>query len=385
MAKRSKSFHGVDVPAFEALPAGPVEAAGDDVEKVGEPLTEGAGRVLAHSGTADADRSWCQGEATGHIDDLFHRDFAPSRESAEVRVASQLANVVEARDLRAILLVLPALLEDDFDHREEERPVLTRPDGDVGIRFLRRRCPQRIDDDQVGPVRLPGQDPPPAVRHILEPVHSAHGRVHPDKQEAVRRVDVGHHGHDLASVEGFTDDVAGVLVDRTDVEAVVRSDGVEQAVEKQNVGGGEPGWVPPVRADRIRSMRVADRGELLGDPIDRLLPSDLDVPIADPSHGSDDPARMLHEFARRPGLGAEVPPRIRVLLVGGDPLDAVVVADRHLDPAGRDADPAEGRHRLGHHAPLGMTVISVLPSSVTVTDPRPASLVMNSAPVCLTW
>src|SRR5437764_9541019 len=68
------------------------------------------------------------------------------------------------------------------------------------------------------------------------------------------------------------------------------------------------------------------------------------VGVAHPLHRVHDPPGMGDQLVGRPGLGTEVPPAVRVLLVGRDPLDPVVVADGYFDPAPRDADPAERGH-----------------------------------------
>ena len=128
------------------------------------------------------------------------------------------------------------------------------------------------------------------------------------------------------------DDVHRVLVDRADEVAAVGADGVQPAVHEDDVRRREAGRIAVVDADRVGTVGVDERVHPGGDVGDRLVPGGLDVGVADAAHRVQDPPRMLDELVGGAALGAEVLPGVRVLLVGGDLRDPVVL-DRHFDTA----------------------------------------------------
>ena len=131
-----------------------------------------------------------------------------------------------------------------------------------------------------------------------------------------------------------------VLVDRADGVAAVCADRVQPAVVEDDVGRREARGIAVVGADGVGSAGVDRRVHSSGDVGDRLVPGGFDIGVADPAHRVENATGMLDELIGGAALGAEVPPGVRVLLVGRDLRDPVVL-DRDLDAAAGQAVPAE--------------------------------------------
>ena len=110
--------------------------------------------------------------------------------------------------------------------------------------------------------------------------------------------------------------------------------GIQPAVHEDDVRRREAGRVAVVDADGVGPVGVDERVHPLGDVGDGLVPGGLDIGIADAAHRIQDAPRMLDELVGGAALGAEVLPAVRILLVGGDLGDPVVL-DRDLDAARR--------------------------------------------------
>ena len=121
-----------------------------------------------------------------------------------------------------------------------------------------------------------------------------------------------------------------------------------QAFMKMMFDDEKPRRIAVVDADRVGAVGVDERVHPRGDVADGLVPAGLDIGVADATHRIQDPPRVLDQLVRGAALGAEVVPGVRVLLVGGDLGDPVVL-NRHFNTARGEAVPAEGVHRPGTH------------------------------------
>ncbi len=189
---------GVDVTTFEPPSARPVHASGDHVQNVTQPLGDGARLVQRDTGPGDDHRAACGGEIPCHPLDVVPPHVAAGGQVVQIGVGDQCAQLVHSGgQVAAVLGVLEPLVEDDLRHRQQERPVLARPHGEVHVRLLRGLGAHRVDDDNGRAALLPLQRTPPAARHGLQPVPRADRRVRADQQEVVALVDVGHRRHEL--------------------------------------------------------------------------------------------------------------------------------------------------------------------------------------------
>ena len=340
----------VDVSGFVASAAGPVHPPGDHVEHMTEPLGDRACQVHRNTGAGDGHRGVRAREVPCHSLDIRTGDVAAGREVVEVDFGDQLAQFVYARcEFGAVLFVLEAFVEDDLDHGEQQRPILSGSHRKVYVGVFRRFGPQRVDDDDLRAALLPFERAPPSAGHGLQPIPCADSGIRADQQEVVAVVDIGHRGHQHRAVHRGGDDVHRVLVDGADEVAAVGADGVQPPVHEDDVRRRETCRVSVVDADRVGPVGVDERVHACCDVGDGFVPGCLDIGVADATHRVHDAARMLDELVGGAALGAEVPPGVGVLLVRGDLRDAIAV-DRHLDAARRQAVPAERVHRLGTHS-----------------------------------
>ena len=110
--------------------------------------------------------------------DLCAGDVAPRRQVVEVRVGDELAQFVYAGgEFGAVLPMLEALVENDLDHRQQQRPVLPGPHRQMDVRLLGGLGAQRVDDDDRGAQLLSFQRASPSAGHRLQPVPRAHRGV----------------------------------------------------------------------------------------------------------------------------------------------------------------------------------------------------------------
>ncbi len=316
LRQRSQS-QGVDIAALVTATARPVHPAGDHVQDMPQPFADGAGHVQGHAGAGDHHATARRREIPCHLFDLGSGDVAPGGEVVQVAAGDQVA---QCRDpggqIGAVGTVFEVLVQGHFHHGEKQRPVLARIDRQVQVGFLRGLGAQWVDYDDPGPGTLPRQRPLPSARNGFDPIPRTDSRIGAHQQEVVTVVDVGDRDEQLRAVHRLGHHMHRVLVHRADVEAVVTADGVEPTRQEQQVRRREAGRIPGVAGDGIRSIGFDDGRHPLCDIGDRLVPAGLDVGIAHPAHRPGDAARMLDEFACSAALGAEIPPAVRVSLVG---------------------------------------------------------------------
>ena len=212
-------LHDVDVARLEAAPAGPVDPAGHGVEQMAQPLADGARPVLRDAGVGHAHGRRRQGEPPGDIDDILDGHVALGRQVVEVGLGRQGPHVPDAGHLGTVGLVVPPVVEDDFDQTKQERPVTARTDGDVGVGLLGGGRPQRVDHDEVGAGLLGGQHPPPPVGDSSQFMALTAGfiptmRKHLQASTSGTSISIG------LPFKGLGDDVEVVLVDGTEKETV---------------------------------------------------------------------------------------------------------------------------------------------------------------------
>lgn len=338
-------FQGVEIARFEATPARAVHPAGDHVEHLAEPFADGARRVLRNPGARDHHGAAGRCKIPRGALDQVPVDPAPVGQVIQIRAGHQPTQLRDTgREVCAVAPVLAALVEDHLHHRQQQRPVLAGPHRQVHVGLLRGLGAKRIDHHEGGAALLADQRAAPAVGDRLQPVPAAHRWIGADQQEVVAVVDVGDRHHQCRSEHRLGHHMQRVLVDGADGVAVAGADGVHPGVHEDHVRRRVPGWVAVVGADRVGPARVDQGVHPRGDVADRHVPGLLDVGVAHPSHRPQDPARMFYQLIGGAALGAEVMPAVRVVLVGGDLTDLVVL-DRHLQAAGGQAVPAEGVHR----------------------------------------
>ena len=162
-----------------------------------------------------------------------------------------------------------------------------------------------------------------------------------DEHEQRGAVDVGHGQQVLVAVQRPRRDVVGQLVDGGGGEPVSRA---QQPHERGVVGQGAEAVdvrVAEVNRQRVVPVLGLHRAEPLGGVGDRLVPRHLlPLPLGGAHHRGTQAVGIVVDVLERKGLGADVPPRERILLVPAHRDDRVGVVELHLEPAHRLAEGA---------------------------------------------
>ena len=333
----------------EQDPAFPVEVARQQVQALDRPLADRPEPVRGDAEPAVRRTPVGRGElARQPADDLGRQAAGRLRTlGGELRDRGRHPlHVVDVRRSRG-----ETLGEQHLEHRQEHDRVAAGAHEVVLGGDLGGLGAPGVEDHHPAAALLQVAQPLREVGNGHEGAVGGH-RVGPDDQEEGGPVDVRDRQQQLVAVELPPDELVGDLVDRGGAEAVAGAEALDegQAVRRRTEGVGI--GVAEVDPHRVRSVPVDRRGEAVGDPVQGLVPADLDPlgvrPLTDPADRSAQPVRVLEHVRERHPLGADVAPGERVLAVAADRGDAAIV-DRQLEPADGFAQVADAQRGGSGH------------------------------------
>ena len=254
------------------------------------------------------------------------------------------------------------LAQQHVHQRQQQRGVAAGPDEQVLVGDLRRLGAAWVDHDHPAAPLVQRTHPVREVGHGHEGPVGGH-RVGTDDEEEVGAVDVGHREQQLVAEHLPGQELVRDLVHRRGAEPVAGAQAADEGgavrgrAERMGVGVAE------VDTDGVAAVLAGGRGEPVGHEVEGLVPLHL-LPArvlarADPAHRSAQPVGVGVHVGQGDALGADVPPRERVLGVAADAGDLAVgegdpqAADRlaqvaHPQPGAGEAGGDRGVREQAH-------------------------------------
>ncbi len=223
---------------------------------------------------------------------------------------------------------------DHLQHRGEQPHVGARDHGHVLVGDVGRLGAARVDHHHAPAAGAQRREPALHVRRGHDRAVAHHG-VAADHEQMVGAVEVGHREHQRRPEQQVGEQVLRLLVDARRAVAPSRAERVDEHRDERHRCPAVGDRVAEVERDRVAAVAVADRGEPVGDEVERLVPADL-LPraVRGTAYRAAEPVGVGLQVLQRDPLGADVAARERVELVATDRQDP-----RSLD---LDGQPAAG-------------------------------------------